>query len=134
MPKTIVRCRTFMCPLGIGRLGQLDACRFHRADDNLPPDGKCPVHGLVLAQVTLPEDCITMTVMGAGDIEDEIANTIPKQRFERRKDERAKRGRAPLMLTELAATGLTEIDAYRADRLLDIAHAVAEARLREYRP
>lgn len=128
MPTTVVLQRTMMCPLGIGRLGQPDACRFHRATDNLPPDGKCPVHGLPLEQATLPEDCITMTVMGPESIEEEIPQTTPAERFARRAKERANRGRASLSATERASTGAAELAAYRADRLLDIQHAIGEAR------
>ena len=84
MPKTIIRTRTLMCPLGIGRRGEPDACRFHRATENVaditppvepgqpPASPLCPVHKVALVKASLPQDCITMTVMGEEEIEPEI--------------------------------------------------------------
>lgn len=112
--KTVVRQRTLMCPLGIGRLGQDDACRFHRASDNVPPDGKCPIHGLPLERTTLREDKITMTVMGEEDIETEIV-----------REDAARLVKGQAILSDV------ERSAYRGRRRADIVAAIAKARLLE---
>ena len=129
MPKTIIRTRTLMCPEGIGRLGHPDACRFHRAVENVaditpsvepgqpPASPSCPVHKVALVKATLPQDCITMTVMGEEDIEPEI---------EREDVERRRRGQAVRTNAEKAS--------HRAKRRQDIAAAIIEARAREHRP
>ena len=62
MPTTIIQVQTFMCPTGLGNPNA--SCRFHRASNNMTPDGKCPKCNLVLVQSTDPLDKITMTVMG----------------------------------------------------------------------
>lgn len=56
--KTVINIKTYMCP----------SCRFHRAVDNLPEDGLCPVHKLTLQKTTNPEDKITVTVMDVADL------------------------------------------------------------------
>ena len=61
-----------MCPLGIGKLGQEGSCRFHKSVKDLLGNDKCPIHNLELELATLPEDQMTMTVMGEEDIEPEI--------------------------------------------------------------
>ena len=88
----------------------------------------------IVGRETDPARCGTLTVMGAEDIEIEIAETTVAQRLARREKERLRRGRASLTPAERAQTGPAETDAYRADRLLDIAHAIGEARKREYIP
>ena len=72
MSKTIIKQITFMCPNGIGKLGQEGACRFHRASDNMTADGKCPDCKLELEKAVLDEDRMTKTVMGEETIEEEI--------------------------------------------------------------
>ena len=111
MPKTIVKQITFMCPLGIGKLGQEDACRFHRASDNLPEDGLCPIHGLKLKKTTEPEDMITKTVMGEEDIETEIEE----------KDKTMEKESKPKMSND-------EKDEYRNKRKNDIKEAIKNAK------
>lgn len=70
MPKTIVQIVTMMCPTGLGNPNA--SCRFHRASDNMTPNGKCPTCNLVLVKATDPRDKITKTVIGEEDIEIEI--------------------------------------------------------------
>lgn len=36
-----------MCPGGVGKLGQPNACRFHRMINNLTEDGCCPNHDFI---------------------------------------------------------------------------------------
>ncbi len=57
--KTIIKLKTYMCP----------NCRFHRASDNLPEDGLCPIHKLTLEKTTAPEDKITVTIMGEEELD-----------------------------------------------------------------
>ena len=59
-----------MCPTGLGNPNA--SCRFHRASNNMTPDGKCPTCKLDLVKSIDPLDKITMTVMGEEDIEEEI--------------------------------------------------------------
>ena len=109
MPKTIFPQITMMCPTG---LGNPDApCRFHRASNNMTPDGKCPTCKLDLVKSTDSLDKITMTVMGEEDIEPEI------------EEEDKKRGKEnkPLMNTE-------EKTAYRTKRKKDITEAIKAAK------
>ena len=108
MPPTIIKIKTFMCPLGVGRLGEPGSCRFHRAVNNMTADNKCPIHGLELVKTTLPKDMITVTVPGVELIEDEIVT-----------------GRTFLSADISTPAALAS---YRLKRLKDIADAIAEAR------
>ena len=112
MPKTIVYTRTFICPTGKG--DKAASCRFHRADDNLPSDGKCPKCKLELVEATDLFDMITMTVIGDEDIEEEIIE----------KDEVAHRNRR-----------MTEVDGWITQRDNDgeFATPVAKAKARALR-
>ena len=83
MPKTIIKQITMMCPTGLGNPNA--SCRFHRASDNMTPDGKCPTCHLDLVKSTDPLDKITMTVMGEEDIETEITE-IKKRKTEGKDD------------------------------------------------
>ena len=109
MPKTIIQQITYMCPTGLGNPNA--SCRFHRASNNLTPDGKCPTCKLDLVKSTDPLDKITMTVMGEEDIEDEIL---------RDDEEKTKQGKVKMTALEK--------DAYRNKRKADIQAAIVEAR------
>lgn len=114
MPKTIVQQITMMCPTGLGNPNA--SCRFHRASNNMTPDGKCPTCHLDLIKSTDPLDKITMTVMGEEDIETEIAEIKDrKQKGEHSKND-------PDLSTK------TEENKYRAKRKQDIKKAIIEAR------
>ena len=69
-----------MCPLGLGNPNA--ECRFHRASDNMTPDGKCPVHKLDLVKTTAPDDKITITVMGEDELD---THEIPEGKDKMRK-------------------------------------------------
>ena len=111
MPQTIIKVKTFMCPLGVGHHGPPGVCRFARREDLQPLDGRCPVHGLPLIKTTLSVDTIFNNIMGEEDIEPEI---------EQEDIERIRRGQA----TRTTA----EKEAYRTKRKQDIAQAIIEAR------
>ena len=134
MPPTIVPQQTWMCPEGIGKYDPVMGMPEGTCRAQGPEGSMCSKCGLALVRAIDPLDMATMTVMGAEDIEPEIAQTTVAQRFQRRADERAKRGRPPLTSAELAQAGSAELNAYRADRLLDIAHAIGEARKLEQKP
>jgi hypothetical protein len=70
MPTTVIKVRTYMCVHGVGNVDS--SCRFHRAVDNMPEDGKCPTCDELLVLATQPEDKMTITVMGEETIEVEI--------------------------------------------------------------
>lgn len=101
-----------MCPTGLGNPNA--ACRFHRASDNMTPDGKCPTCQLALVKSTAPSDKIVMTVMGEEDIEPEI---------ERDDEEKVKAGKAKMSEKEK--------ETYRAKRKAGIVKAIVEAKLLE---
>lgn len=108
MAKTVIQVKTFMCPTGLGNPNA--PCRFHRASDNLPEDGKCPTCNLVLVKSINPLDKITMTVMGEEDIETEI--------------EEAKKGNRK----DIDVSNPVKENMYRAKRRDDIKKAIIEAR------
>ena len=106
-----------MCPTGLGNPNA--PCRFHRASNNMTPDGKCPNCHLDLVKSTDPLDKITMTVMGEEDIETEIEN------IKTRKSKRESEAKDPDLSTK------KKEDDYRTKRLKDIDKAIAKARLLE---
>ena len=108
MPKTKIEQITMMCPTGLGNPNA--SCRFHRASDNMTPDGKCPTCKLDLVKSTLPQDKITMTVMGEEDIEVEI--------------QKAKKGERK----DIDVSTLAKENAHREKRKKDIRLAIVEAR------
>jgi len=69
--KTIIKIKTYMCELGIGKLGQEGACRFHKPMNELPEDKKCPIHKTDLLLSNLPEDQMTITVISEEELETE---------------------------------------------------------------
>lgn len=105
-----------MCPTGLGNPNA--SCRFHRASNNMTPDGKCPKCNLDLVKSTDPLDKITMTVMGEEDIEIEI---------EQIKDRKLKgeKNNDPDLSTK------KKEDDHREKRREDIKQAIIEARKRE---
>ena len=116
MPKTIIQQITFMCPTGLGNPNA--SCRFHRASDNMTPDGKCPKCNLDLVKSTDPLDKITMTIMGEEDIETEIEQIKDrKQKGEKTND--------PDIST------LAKENAHREKRKADIVEAIKKAKLLE---
>lgn len=112
MPKTIIQIQTMMCPTGLGNPNA--SCRFHRASNNMTPDGKCPTCKLVLVKSTDPNDKITMTVMGEEDIEDELVKDD---------EEKTKQGKVKMTVGEKTA--------YRNKRKQDIIEAIKSAKLHE---
>lgn len=111
MPKTIIQKITYMCPTGLGNTNA--SCRFHRASNNMTPDGKCPTCRLDLVKSTSPLDKITMTVMGEEDIETEI--------------EQAKKGEKK----DIDVSTLVKENAHREKRKKDIQEAITKAKLLE---
>ena len=111
MPKTTIKIKTFMCPTGLGNPNA--SCRFHRASDNMTPDGKCPTCKLDLVKSTNPLDKITMTVMGEEDIEQEI--------------EQAKKGERK----DIDVSTLAKENVHREKRKQNIKEAIEKARLLE---
>lgn len=109
MPQTIIKIKTFMCPLGIGNTD--GECRFHVAVDKMPADGKCPFHRLELGKTSRDEDKITVTVMGEEDIEKELDEKHPR----------------PLQ-EKIAGSAAKDPDSYRDERKQVIKEAIAEAR------
>ena len=97
-----------MCPTGLGNPNA--SCRFHRASNNMTPDGKCPTCKLDLVKSTDSLDKITMTVMGEEDIETEIKEA---------KDGKRK---------DIDVSSIAKENAYRAKRKGDIQAAISEAR------
>ena len=105
-----------MCPTGLGNPNA--SCRFHRASDNMTPDGKCPKCNLDLVKSTDPLDKITMTIMGEEDIETEIEQIKDrKQKGEKTND--------PDIST------LAKENAHREKRKADIVEAIKKAKLLE---
>ena len=100
-----------MCPTGLGNPNA--SCRFHRASDNMTPDGKCPTCKLDLVKSTNPLDKITMTVMGEEDIEQEI--------------EQAKKGERK----DIDVSTLAKENVHREKRKQNIKEAIEKARLLE---
>ena len=114
--KTIIQIVTMMCPTGLGNPNA--SCRFHRASDNMTPDGKCPKCNLDLVKSTDPLDKITMTIMGEEDIETEIEQIKDrKQKGEKTND--------PDIST------LAKENAHREKRKADIVEAIKKAKLLE---
>jgi len=109
MPKTTIQIVTMMCPTGLGNPNA--SCRFHRASDNLTPDGMCPNCRLPLVKSTDPQDKMTKTVMGEEDIEPEILKDD---------EEKTKEGKAKMTNQQK--------EAYRTKRKADIVSAISEAR------
>ena len=115
--KTIIQIVTMMCPTGLGNPNA--SCRFHRALNNMTPDGKCPTCHLDLVKSTDPLDKITMTVMGEEDIETEIEQIKDrKQKGEHKKDD-------PDLSTK------KKEDDHREKRKADIVEAIKKAKLLE---
>ena len=114
MPKTIVQQITMMCPTGLGNPNA--SCRFHRASNNLPEDGKCPTCNLILEKATDSLDKITMTVMGEEDIETEI------EQIKTRKQEGKEEKNDPDLST------IAKENTHRNKRIEDINKAIIEAR------
>ena len=113
MPKTIIQISTMMCPTGLGNPNA--SCRFHRASNNMTPDGKCPTCKLDLVKSTDPLDKITMTVMGEEDIETEIAQ-IKERKLKGEKN------------NDPDVSTLAKENAHREKRKEDIRLAIVEAR------
>src|SRR3990167_5177735 len=114
--KTIIQIVTMMCPTGLGNPNA--SCHFHRASDNMTPDGKCPKCNLDLVKSTDPLDKITMTIMGEEDIETEIEQIKDrKQKGEKTND--------PDIST------LAKENAHREKRKADIVEAIKKAKVLE---
>ena len=109
--KTIIQIVTMMCPTGLGNPNA--SCRFHRASDNMTPDGKCPKCNLDLVKSTDPLDKITMTIMGEEDIETEITEA---------KDGKRK---------DIDISTVAKENAYINKRKADIIEAIKKAKLLE---
>ena len=116
MPKTRIPQITFMCPTGLGNPNA--SCRFHRASNNMTPDGKCPTCHLDLVKSTDPLDKITMTVMGEEDIETEIQDI----------KERKQKGEGK---NDPDVSNPTKENTHRNKRKQDIKDAIIKARLLE---
>ena len=158
MPKTIIQINTMFCPTGLGNPNA--SCRFHRASDNMTPDGKCPTCKLDLVKSIDPLDKITMTVMGEEDIEEEILerdepthrlrrnneieNNIinqkkngelenPVKEAKHRKEalEQVERNIANLKVQDFFFTTSIQQNVYREKRKGDIRKAIVSAKLLE---
>lgn len=117
MPKTIVKVKTFICPNGAGKIN--GECRFHRAYNNLPVDGKCPSCRLDLVRATSPDDQMTMTVMGEENIEPEI------EKMNERK------GKGESLGGDVDVSTEAKKNTYRNKRKQDIKDAIKEAKKHE---
>lgn len=120
MPKTIIKVKTYMCPSGLENINA--ECRFHRASNNLPEDGKCPDCQEVLVIATHPHDQITMTILGEEDIEKEIEHIKVRKKQEVRGGEDD-----PDVSTKVKE------DAYREKRKKDIKDAILKAKKLEHK-
>lgn len=141
--KTEIKIKTYMCPLGIGRLGQAGSCRFHKAVYDLTEGEICPTHGRELELAILPEDKITRTIAGPEDVEEEIVSLEYDAHFQKGKknlseikEEMGVNNFDSWYGARLTRRGndvstVAKKEAYRSKRLQDIEQAILKAKEHE---
>lgn len=96
-----------MCPLGIGKLGSQDSCRYHVSEENLG-NGLCPIHKLPLEKTTNQEDKIRITIISEDEVDnfikfkgdtvkDAIRKEVADSMDEKERDMAAKSNRTPVI-------------------------------------